>query len=269
MLLQCDVWACGVLAYELLVGRPPFEVADEGETRKKIMFETTIKFPPHVSPEAIHFIKTVLAKNATMRPSASDLVHHAWLRPHLLAMAQRVSHLNAAELSAFKAVPSLVASSTNALIVAAAKGQASQAAAAAAAAAAGPAGPHSNSLIAAVAASSGLAGSSSQVGRSASFSSAPRTPVHSQGLHINVDATAAAAAAAVSSAGGHAGLMPGGALFSKHLQTLAQHFVHFAGGSGSSAGNGVQHSGVSSPSMPTTPGPYGPPGMSRKPIWEM
>lgn len=98
MSLQCDVWACGVLAYELLVGRPPFEVADEGETRKKIMFETTIKFPPHVSQDAINFIRTVLAKNATMRPSASDLVHHAWLRPHLLAMAQRVSHLNAGEL---------------------------------------------------------------------------------------------------------------------------------------------------------------------------
>lgn len=96
--LQCDVWACGVLAYELLVGRPPFEVADEGETRKKIMFETTIKFPPHVSGEAMNFIKTVLAKNASLRPTASDLVHHAWLRPHLLAMAQRASHLNAAEL---------------------------------------------------------------------------------------------------------------------------------------------------------------------------
>jgi serine/threonine protein kinase len=97
-LLQCDVWACGVLAYELLVGRPPFEVADEGETRKKIMFETTIKFPPHVSAEAMNFIKTVLAKNAAMRPTATDLVHHAWLRPHLLALAQRASHLNAAEL---------------------------------------------------------------------------------------------------------------------------------------------------------------------------
>jgi serine/threonine protein kinase len=96
--LQCDIWACGVLAYELLVGRPPFEVEDESETRKRIMFETTIKFPPTVSTEAINFIKTVLAKNAGMRPSASDLMHHAWLRPHLLAMAQRASHLNAAEL---------------------------------------------------------------------------------------------------------------------------------------------------------------------------
>jgi aurora kinase len=87
-----------VLAYELLVGRPPFEVADESETRKKIMFETTIKFPPHASIEAMNFIKMTLAKNAGMRPSASDLVHHGWLRPHLLAMAQQVSRYSAQEL---------------------------------------------------------------------------------------------------------------------------------------------------------------------------
>lgn len=87
-----------MLAYELLVGRPPFEVADESETRKKIMYETTLKFPPHVSNEAMNFIKLVLAKHAGMRPTAAELVHHAWLRPYLLATAQRASHLNAAEL---------------------------------------------------------------------------------------------------------------------------------------------------------------------------
>jgi serine/threonine protein kinase len=57
LLLQCDIWACGVLAYELLVGKPPFEVKDEMETRKRIMYETTLKLPPHVSPEAMNFIK--------------------------------------------------------------------------------------------------------------------------------------------------------------------------------------------------------------------
>lgn len=92
------MWAAGVLAYELMVGRPPFEVADEGETRKKIMFETTIKFPPNVSQEAMHFIKSVLAKNASMRPSAAELLHHVWLRPHLVAMASQLAHLDTAAL---------------------------------------------------------------------------------------------------------------------------------------------------------------------------
>lgn len=165
-----------------------------------------------------------------------------------------------AACSAFKAVPSLVASSTNALIAAAAKEQVSQAAHQAAGA---PVPNSGTSLIAAVAASAGLINTSMQVGRSASFSSAPRTPVHPGGLHINVDGPAAAAAAGGSGQGA-----PASALFTQHLQSLAQHFVHFAGNGGSTAGSSGS-SGVNSPSMPTTPGPYGPPGMARKPIWEM
>jgi aurora kinase len=82
-----DIWACGVLAYELMVGHPPFEVDDESETRKKIMYETTLTFPSHVSPDAIDFIKRALAKNAALRPDAAEMVHHPWVKPHLAALA--------------------------------------------------------------------------------------------------------------------------------------------------------------------------------------
>lgn len=34
---KVDVWAIGILAYELMVGRPPFEVEDEKETALRIM----------------------------------------------------------------------------------------------------------------------------------------------------------------------------------------------------------------------------------------
>jgi aurora kinase len=35
--MQVDVWAVGVLAYELVVGKPPFEVEDEAQTASLIM----------------------------------------------------------------------------------------------------------------------------------------------------------------------------------------------------------------------------------------
>ena len=81
------MWACGILAYELMIGHPPFEVKDESETRKKIMYETTLTFPSHVSSDAIDFIKRALAKQAQLRPDAGDMIHHPWIKPHLAGLA--------------------------------------------------------------------------------------------------------------------------------------------------------------------------------------
>ncbi len=63
-------------------------LAHSQETKKRIMYENTLRFPPHVSSDAVSFIKTALAKNAAMRPSASELVRHPWVRPFLAALAQ-------------------------------------------------------------------------------------------------------------------------------------------------------------------------------------
>ena len=59
------------------------------ETKKRIMHETTLRFPPHVGADAIAFIKATLAKSSDMRPSAGDLIHHAWVRPHLAGIVDR------------------------------------------------------------------------------------------------------------------------------------------------------------------------------------
>lgn len=47
---QVDVWAVGVLAFELLVGKPPFEVDDEARTVNMILTCTKIPFPTRHSP---------------------------------------------------------------------------------------------------------------------------------------------------------------------------------------------------------------------------
>lgn len=79
---KVDVWAIGVLAYELMVGRPPFEVEDEKETAMRIMQDNNIFFPAHVPAEAVRFIKVALAKGSAQRPCAAELVQHPWIKPH-------------------------------------------------------------------------------------------------------------------------------------------------------------------------------------------
>ena len=60
-LLQVDVWAAGVLAYELVVGRAPFEVKDESQTASMIMFSNNIHFPGQYSPAWVDYVKLVRA----------------------------------------------------------------------------------------------------------------------------------------------------------------------------------------------------------------
>lgn len=56
-----DQWSLGVLTYELLVGKPPFETKSSVATQRKIAkFKGgTLKFPGHVSREAEELIREV------------------------------------------------------------------------------------------------------------------------------------------------------------------------------------------------------------------
>ncbi|GBF94873.1 aurora protein [Raphidocelis subcapitata] len=138
---KVDIWAVGVLAYELIVGKPPFEVDDESETRRRIMYETTLTFPPRVSPDAVSFVRAALAKNASLRPGAAELLHHPWLRPHLSAALAGASGGGAvAELRRGGAVAAAAAVGRSASF--SAFGVAAAAGAAGAGAAAGAIGTH-------------------------------------------------------------------------------------------------------------------------------
>lgn len=55
---KVDHWCIGVLCYELLVGRPPFESQNNQDTYKKIV-SCYIKFPEYVSPGARDLIYRV------------------------------------------------------------------------------------------------------------------------------------------------------------------------------------------------------------------
>jgi serine/threonine protein kinase len=60
--LQVDLWSLGVLLYEFLVGKPPFETENNSETYKRI---TSVKFtyPHYVSEGARDLIGKVNDKN--------------------------------------------------------------------------------------------------------------------------------------------------------------------------------------------------------------
>jgi hypothetical protein len=88
------------------------------------------------------------------------------------------------------------------------------------------------------------------VGRSASFTGVSRQGINSMPGRVQVNAADATAAAA---AAGHEGVAEKLTRHNlSHLSVALHQHVH----------------GSASPTMPTTPGPYGPPGMSRKPVWD-
>jgi serine/threonine protein kinase len=53
-----DLWALGVLCYEFLVGKPPFEAEGNHETYRRIT-KVDLQFPKHVSEGAQVFIRGV------------------------------------------------------------------------------------------------------------------------------------------------------------------------------------------------------------------
>lgn len=56
---KVDVWAVGVMAYELLVGKPPFEdAAGYAETYNRIL-NLQYRFPDNISIQAKHFVSRV------------------------------------------------------------------------------------------------------------------------------------------------------------------------------------------------------------------
>ncbi|KAL0268116.1 UNVERIFIED_CONTAM: hypothetical protein PYX00_010185 [Menopon gallinae] len=80
--LAADMWSLGVTTYVLLTGFTPFGGETDQETFCNIS-RGEVDFPEElfedVSEEAIDFIKCLLVKNPSARPTASDCLKHPWL----------------------------------------------------------------------------------------------------------------------------------------------------------------------------------------------
>lgn len=68
----------GVLAYELLTGRPPFRGQNRQQVSQAIMTQQP-KYPPWLSSAAVDFMTRVLTKSAAKRPDMEWLLAHPWI----------------------------------------------------------------------------------------------------------------------------------------------------------------------------------------------
>ncbi|KAG2434150.1 hypothetical protein HXX76_007877 [Chlamydomonas incerta] len=88
-----DIWATGVLGYELLVGFPPFvndsatHPGADNTFLAKHANSKTLSFPSSTSPGAREFISWALAEDPEERPTALQMKNHPWLAAAAAAAA--------------------------------------------------------------------------------------------------------------------------------------------------------------------------------------
>eukprot|EP00760_Papus_ankaliazontas_P024502 PhM_4_TR2362/c0_g1_i1/m.105569/K08850/AURKX; aurora kinase, other len=74
-----DVWSLGVVMFELLCGRAPFESDDPRDTVKKIQ-DAALAVPCYLTPECQDLIRGLLTKDRSTRLKPADVLAHPWIR---------------------------------------------------------------------------------------------------------------------------------------------------------------------------------------------
>ena len=74
-----DNWAIGVLTYELLVGKAPFETKSRGMTLDGIK-KGEVQFPSFLSEEAKNFINKLLVNDPDMRMELGQAKEHPFIK---------------------------------------------------------------------------------------------------------------------------------------------------------------------------------------------
>lgn len=76
-----DNWCVGILSYELLVGKPPFESKSNHETYNRIL-QAKVDYPSHVSQLARDLINKLLRVNPASRLTLNEVKVHPFIVKH-------------------------------------------------------------------------------------------------------------------------------------------------------------------------------------------
>ncbi|XP_067864019.1 aurora kinase C-like [Heptranchias perlo] len=76
---KVDLWCLGVLCYEFLVGKPPFESESHQETYRKIC-KVDIQFQASMSDGAKSLISQLLRHSPILRLPLKDVIEHPWVK---------------------------------------------------------------------------------------------------------------------------------------------------------------------------------------------
>ena len=75
---KVDLWSLGVLTYEFLVGKPPFEAEFNNDTPRRIT-KVDLRFPAHLTTEAKDLISRLLRKEPSDRICLEGVAAHPWI----------------------------------------------------------------------------------------------------------------------------------------------------------------------------------------------
>lgn len=78
---KVDLWSLGVLCYEFLVGKPPFECTSYDDTFRRIS-KGIFSVPEHVSEEAEDMIRKLLVVDPDRRLDLDSILKHSWILGH-------------------------------------------------------------------------------------------------------------------------------------------------------------------------------------------
>eukprot|EP00878_Enallax_costatus_P038186 GHUV01043353.1.p1 GENE.GHUV01043353.1~~GHUV01043353.1.p1 ORF type:complete len:144 (-),score=26.46 GHUV01043353.1:679-1110(-) len=85
-----DSWAVGCLAYELIVGFPPF-MADTQQQVVKNINTKDVQYPKKMSEEMMDFCKLALQRDPQNRATTAELIKHHWVTLHSVSTHMALS----------------------------------------------------------------------------------------------------------------------------------------------------------------------------------